>query len=104
MTVNKSLSIKELSKLFIENRFNGIAVRDYNDNVIGVVTQGDLIVQNMNLHIPTVIALFDAVLFVDNEKKFGPDVKKLTGTTVKDIYNKHATSLTLIRRSLNSPR
>jgi predicted transcriptional regulator len=52
VTVNKSLSIKELSKLFIENRFNGIIVRDYNDNFIGIVTQGDLIVQNMNLHIP----------------------------------------------------
>ena len=56
VTANKSLSIKELSKLFIENRFNGIAVRDYNDNDIGVDTQEDLIVQNMNLHIPTVIA------------------------------------------------
>ena len=43
MTVNKSLSIKEFSKPFIENRFNGITVWDYNDNVIGVVTQGDLI-------------------------------------------------------------
>ena len=104
MTVNKSLSIKELSKLFIENRFNGIAVRDYNDNVIGVVTQGNLIVQNMNLHIPTVIALFDAVLFLDNEKKFESDVEKLTGTTVENIYNKHATSVILIRRSMKSPR
>ena len=94
MTVNKSLSIKEFSKPFIENRFNGIAVRDYNDNVIGVVTQGDLIAHNMNLHIPTVIALFDAVLFLDNEKKFESNTKKLTGTTVEDIYHKHATSVT----------
>ena len=104
MTINKNLPIKELSKLFIKNRFNSIAVRDYNDNVIGVVTQGDLIVQNMNLHIPTVIALFDAVLFLDNENKFEFDVKKLTGTTVEDIYHKHATSEAPIRRSMKSPR
>ena len=103
MTVNKSLSIKEFSKPFIENRFNGIAVRDYNDNDIGVDTQEDLIVQNMNLHIPTFIALFDAVLFVDNEKKFESNTKKLTGTTVEDIYHKHATSVTP-RRSMRSPR
>jgi hypothetical protein len=94
VTVNKSLSNKELSKLFIENRFNRIAVRVYNGNVIGVVIQGDLIAQNINLRIPTVIALFDAVLFLDNEKKFESDVKKLTGTTIEDIYNKHATSTT----------
>jgi predicted transcriptional regulator len=90
VTVNKNLSIKELSKLFIENRFNGIPVTDDDDNVIGLVTQGDLIEQNKNLHIPTVIALFDAVLFLDSEKKFETDVKKLTGTTVEDIYHKNA--------------
>ena len=94
VTVNKNLSIKELSKLFIENRFNGIPVTDDNNKVIGVVTQGDLIVQNINLHIHTVIDMFDAVLFLNNEKKFESDVKKLTGTTVEDIYNKHATSVT----------
>ncbi|MFT4577848.1 MAG: CBS domain-containing protein [Nitrospinales bacterium] len=93
VTVNKNLSIKELSKLFIENRFNGIPVTDDDDNVIGVVTQGDLIEQNKNLHIPTVIALFDAVLFLESEKKFESDVKKLTGTIVEDIYHKHAISV-----------
>ncbi len=90
VTVNKNLSIKELSKLFIENRFNGVPVVDDDDKVIGVVTQGDLIEQNKNLHIPTVIALFDAVLFLESEKKFESDVKKLTGSKVEDIYHKHA--------------
>ena len=93
VTVNKNSTIKELSKLFIENRFNGIPVTDDDDNLIGIVTQGDLIEQNKNLHIPTVIALFDAVLFLESEKKFESDVKKLTGTTVEDIYHKDAISV-----------
>ena len=93
VTVNKNLPIKELSKLFIQNRFNGVPVVDDDGNVIGVVTQGDLIEQNKNLHIPTVITLFDAVLFLDSEKKFESDVKKLTGTKVEDIYHKHAVSV-----------
>ena len=93
VTVNKNLTIKELSQLFIENRFNGIPVTDDNGNLIGIVTQGDLIEQNKNLHIPTVIALFDAVLFLESEKKFESDVKKLTGTTVEDIYHKDAISV-----------
>ena len=39
------------------------------------------------------ITLFDAVLFLDSEKKFESDVKKLTGTKVEDIYHKHAVSV-----------
>ena len=88
ITVNKDQPISDLSKLFIENHFNGVPVIDDTGKVLGVVTQGDLIEQNKNLHIPTVIALFDAVLFLDSEKKFESDVKKLTGSKVEDIYHK----------------
>jgi CBS domain-containing protein len=87
VTVKKDQPISDLSKLFIENHFNGVPVLDDAGKVLGVVTQGDLIEQNKNLHIPTVIALFDAVLFLDSEKKFETDVKKLTSSKIEDIYH-----------------
>jgi hypothetical protein len=40
------------------------------EKVIGIITQRNLVEQNKNLHIQTVIALFDAVLFLESEKKF----------------------------------
>ena len=89
VTVNKNQPIGDLSKIFIENNFNGVPVLDNTGKVVGVVTQGDLIEQNKNLHIPTVIALFDAVLFLESEKKFEDDLKKLTGSKIEDIYHKN---------------
>ena len=58
ITVKKDLPIKELSKIFIEHKINGIPVVDNNGKLIGIVTEEDLIDQNKNLHIPTVISLF----------------------------------------------
>ncbi len=95
VTVTKDQPISDLSKLFIENHFNGVPVLDDAGKVIGVVTQGDLIEQNKNLHIPTVIALFDAVLFLESEKKFEADVKKLTGSKIEDIYSKNPATVSL---------
>ena len=89
VTVNKNQPIGDLSKIFIENHFNGVPVLDNTGKFVGVVTQGDLIEQNKNLHIPTVIALFDAVLFLESEKKFEDDLKKLTGSKIEDIYHKN---------------
>ena len=89
VTVNKNQPIGDLSKIFIENHFNGVPVLDNTGKVVGMVTQGDLIEQNKNLHIPTVIALFDAVLFLESEKKFEDDLKKLTGSKIEDIYHKN---------------
>ena len=95
VTVRKDQPISDLSKLFIENHFNGVPVLDDAEKVIGVVTQGGLIEQNKNLHIPTVIALFDAVLFLESEKKFEADVKKLTGSKIEDIYHKNPITVSL---------
>ena len=94
ITTTSNQSIKELSELFVKHRINGVPVVDGNGEVIGVVTQGDLIEQQKNLHIPTVIALFDAVLFIESAKKFEEEAKKLTGKTVNDIYHRNPITVT----------
>ena len=93
ITVKTSTSIKDLAKIFIKNKINGVPVVDDDGKAIGMVTQGDLIDQNKNLHIPTVITLFDAVLFIESEKKFEAEAKKITGTMVEDIYNPDLTEV-----------
>jgi len=90
ITVKKDTAISEVSDLFINYNVNGIPVVNDDEKVVGIVTQSDLIEQNKNLHIPTVITLFDAVLFLESEKKFESDIKKLAGNTVKDIYSPDA--------------
>ncbi len=87
VSVKKDLAIKELSQLFIKHNVNGFPVVDDNGKVIGIVTEGDLIEQKKNLHIPTVIALFDAVIYLESEKSFEKEVQRFTGTKVEDICN-----------------
>lgn len=86
ITVTKNTSIKELSDLFIKHKVNGFPVLDEDDQLIGIVTEKNLIEQNKNLHIPTVIALFDAVIYLESGKKFEEEVKRYNATQVKDIY------------------
>ena len=69
ITVKKDFSIKELSRRFVEKKVNGMPVVENEGRLIGVVTQSDLVEQSKNLHIPAVIALFDALLFLESEKK-----------------------------------
>ncbi|MFQ5673434.1 MAG: CBS domain-containing protein [Nitrospinales bacterium] len=85
VTIKKDASIDELAAMFIKHKVNGIPVVGDADEVIGIVTEGDLIEQNKNLHIPTVITLFDAVIFLESNKKFEAEMKKLAATKVGDI-------------------
>lgn len=94
VTVKKQDSIEDLAQLFIKHEINGIPIVDETGKVVGIVTESDLIEQNKNLHIPTVITLFDAVISLDSDKKLEAEIKKITATKVEDIYNPKVITVT----------
>ena len=69
-TVDLGTSIKALAQIFDETRYNALPVVDAAGALIGVISQNDLIERDKPLHIPTVISIFDWVLYVESEKKF----------------------------------
>ncbi len=89
ITVRPETSIEELARILIENRISGAPVVDDNGNLIGIVTENDLISQNKRLHIPTVFRLFDAFIMLERPKKIEEEIKRLTATTVWDICTKN---------------
>lgn len=86
ITVKKDLSIRDLAGLFARHRISTAPVVDDAGSLIGIVTETDLIEQDKNLHIPTVISLFDWVIYLESGRKFERELQKMTGQTVGDIY------------------
>lgn len=89
ITVKPETSIEELARILIENRISGAPVVDDKGNLIGIVTENDLISQNKRLHIPTVFRLFDALIMLERRKKIEEEIKRLTATRVWDICTKN---------------
>ena len=46
LTVTRDMTIKDLSRMFIDNRVNGFPVVDEEGTVVGIVTEKNLIEQN----------------------------------------------------------
>lgn len=86
ITVKKETTIRELAELFARNRISSAPVVDDGGKMIGIVTETDLIEQDKSLHIPTVVSIFDWVIYLESDKKFEKELKKMTGQTVGDIY------------------
>jgi CBS-domain-containing membrane protein len=86
ITVKKETTIRELAELFAGHRISMAPVVDDSGAMIGIVTETDLVEQDKSLHIPTVISLFDWVIYLESDKKFEKQLKKMTGQTVGDIY------------------
>jgi CBS-domain-containing membrane protein len=87
-TVHEDTEIKTLANMFVEHNVNAMPVVSDDGALVGMVTQTDLVEQDKPLHIPTVISLFDWVLYLESPKKFSEEVRKVTARKVGEICSK----------------
>ena len=88
LTVSLDTPVKKVAELLADYEISGAPVLDEHERVIGIVTESDLIEQKKNLHLPTVVTLFEGVLFLERPQKLKREIEKMLGATVKDIYSK----------------
>lgn len=85
ITVRPETSIRELADLFNTHHFGTLPVVDAEGKLTGIVTASDLIEQGKNLHIPTVISLFDWVIPLESDKTFERELHKMTAQTAGEL-------------------
>lgn len=87
VTVTENVTVKELAALLTTKNISGAPVVDEDGNLLGIVTQSDLIDQNKKVHIPTVASILDAFIFLEGTGRMDQEMKKIAGATVADIYS-----------------
>ena len=86
ITVKKETTLKELARLLYENHINGVPVVEDEGKLIGIICESDLIRKDRKLHIPTVVALFDWVFYLESPKKMEKEIQRINATKVEDLY------------------
>jgi CBS domain-containing protein len=93
-TVSTDTEVEELARLFVETGVSAMPVLDANGALQGIVTETDLVEQNKPLHIPTVISIFDWVLYLESEKNFREQVEMMTARKVGEICTREVVTCT----------
>jgi CBS domain-containing protein len=85
ITIQKDASVEELSALLIDNKISGVPVVDKKGKLMGVATEGDLIIKDSDLHFPRYFKLLDSIIYLESLNKFKKNLKKYLGTKVEDV-------------------
>jgi len=93
-TVSADTEVDELARLFSDYNVNAMPVVDSEGHLEGVVTETDLVEQDKPLHIPTVISIFDWVFYLESEKNFRDEVKRITARKVGEICSREVATCT----------
>ena len=88
ITVKKETPLSELAEILTKNHINGVPVIDDEGLLIGIICESDLIRRDKKLHIPTVVALFDAVFYLESSKKMEKEIQLISATTVEELFTR----------------
>lgn len=87
--IDPDMSVKEVADLFLKNSINGAPVVDAEGKVIGIITDSDLVMQDVKLHFPTAIQLLSGTILLGSEKKFEEQFNKAVGAKARDVMTRN---------------
>ena len=90
LTFRPEDTVQEAYTSLVARDVDGAPVVDEDGHVIGMLSTGDLLVQETNLHYPTVVSLFGAYLELpSSHRRFEEDLRKAVGANVADVMTEH---------------
>jgi CBS domain-containing protein len=93
ITVVTSTTVEDLARVLVEHKISGTPVVDEQDDLIGIVTENDLIRKNRKFHIPTIVRLFDAFIMLESKSRIEREIKEMAAVTVEDLYRKEVVTV-----------
>jgi CBS domain-containing protein len=91
--VHPDTSVSEIARLMSEHDISGLPVVDENDQVLGVVTELDMIVRNTRFKMPAFIAFLDAIIYLETPGHYRERVERVLGTTAREIMSEPAVTI-----------
>lgn len=88
LTAKADDNLDFVARVLLENKISGMPVVNDDNEVIGVISEKDLIVKAGELRVPFYLTLLDSIIFLENPMRFNNDLKKYTASKVKDAMTK----------------
>lgn len=84
-TVAPDTTVKEAAQLMVESDIGALPVLGDEGHLVGMVTEGDLIMQDVRVHFPTYFQLLDGFVYLGSITKFEHQLKKAVAARVSDV-------------------
>jgi CBS domain-containing protein len=95
VTVTRDLPVTDAAHIMSEKRVGALPVLDADGKLVGLVTEGDLIMQDAKVHFPTYLHLLGGFIFYPGStERFESDLKKAVGATVEDVMTADPVTVT----------
>lgn len=88
ISVTRSDTVEDVIKILLDKKISGVPVVDGDNEVVGIVSEGDLIIRQQKLHVPSYIQILGGVIYLDDPDEFKEELRKTVAIKVDDIMTK----------------
>lgn len=85
-------TIAELARMMVEHRVPGVPVINEGE-LIGIVTEADLIQRQANIEAPSIIPFLDAMIVADAGTPFEEELRRVVATTAEELMTSPVISI-----------
>ncbi|WP_013323531.1 CBS domain-containing protein [Gloeothece verrucosa] len=86
-TVTPQTPLSEAIKLMAEKKISGLPVVNEIGNLVGVISETDLMWQETGVEPPPYIMILDSVIYLQNPARYEKEIHKALGQTVGEVMS-----------------
>lgn len=87
ITVSPSTDLQDAIRLLADHRISGLPVIDEQKQLVGVISDTDLMWQESGVDAPPYIMLLDSIIYLQNPARHEKEIYKALGQTVGEVMN-----------------
>ncbi|MGO1368587.1 MAG: CBS domain-containing protein [Senegalia sp. (in: firmicutes)] len=87
MKVKVDDKVEDVTRLLITNKISGVPVVNDENEVVGIVTETDLIFRDKDVNMPSYVPLLGGFILLDSVKKFEKELRKAAAYKVEDLMS-----------------
>jgi CBS domain-containing protein len=85
VTVRAETKIPAVVRLFREHNISGMPVVDLEGNLVGMITELDLIARHARPHFPNYIGFLDSIIYLGSTKRYHESMRHILATTAGEL-------------------
>ncbi|MDG5788576.1 CBS domain-containing protein [Evansella sp. AB-P1] len=95
ITVNEETAVEDCAKLLIENKISSLPVTTIRNEIVGIVTEKDLIKRASHVQVPAAIELLGGFIYLDSPKKFMEELKQAMSQKAGGLMSREVVAVNL---------
>ena len=85
ITVRPETTLNEVARILTEKNISGLPVVDENHQLVGIVTEGDLLMKDSKVKFPSYINILGGIIYLDSFAQYFEELKKTVAQKVEEL-------------------